>query len=158
MITTTEKHGLRKKLLDACIEKQQFLIDDFKGRITALTEAQGIGNEESYDNDIVADNSARTSEINELNKLLEFANDELRVLQSIKRTEHIIREQVAAGAIVVTNRCTFFISASLENFQVDGHSYVGISTSSPIYHAMEGRTKGDAFTFRKVEYKIKEVI
>lgn len=43
MITVIEKQGLRKKLIDACIAKQQFLIDDFKDRIKALTESRGLG-------------------------------------------------------------------------------------------------------------------
>lgn len=73
MITATEKQGLRKKLIEACIAKQQFLIDDFKDRIKTLTESHGLGNEESYDNDVVANNSANVSEINTLNHLLEFA-------------------------------------------------------------------------------------
>ena len=68
MITAIDKQGLRKKLIDACVAKQQFLIDDFKGRIKTLTESQG-----------------------------------------------------------------------------------------PLYRAMEGRQKGDTFTFKGTEYKIKDV-
>lgn len=157
MITAIDKQGLRKKLIDACVAKQQFLIDDFKGRIKTLTESQGLGNEESYDNDVVANNSINVSEINTLNHLLEFANSELRILENLKVSQELIRNRVAPGAIVVTNHRTLFVSASLEQFRVDGHTYVGISTSSPLYLAMEGRQKGDTFTFKGTEYKIKDV-
>lgn len=157
MITVIEKQGLRKKLIDACIAKQQFLIDDFKDRIKALTESRGLGNEESYDNDLVANNSINASEINSLNDLLEFANSELRILENLKVSQELIRNRVAPGAIVVTNHRTIFVSASLEQFRVEEHTYVGISTSSPLYRAMEGRLKGETFAFNGTEYKIKDV-
>lgn len=157
MITAIEKQGLRKKLLDACIVKQQFLIDDFKGRIRTLTEAQGIGNEESYDSEDTANNSAKATEINELNNLLEFANSELATLENLKTHLTLPLDLVALGAIVATNHHTFFVSASLERFQVEGRIYVGISTSSPIYQAMEGKSKGQTFTFKGRKYKINDV-
>ncbi|HEY9486950.1 MAG TPA: hypothetical protein VIQ51_01380 [Chryseosolibacter sp.] len=95
MIITTETRGLGKKLLDACTEKQQFLIDDFKGRIKALTESDGIGNEDSFDNQDVASNTTRVSEINTLNNLLEFAHNELEMLENLKTTEGLDRDHVA---------------------------------------------------------------
>lgn len=157
MISAIEKQGLRKQLTDACIAKQQFLIDDFKQRIKVLTELPGLGNEEEYDNDAAAKNAANVSEINTLNDLLEFANSELRILDNLKQTEEITRNRVSPGAIVVTNQCTFFVSASLEQFHVEGRTYVGISTSSPLYRAMEGKLKGATFVFKGIEYEIKDV-
>lgn len=157
MTTLAEKQKLRRKLLDACIAKQQFLIDDFKDRIKGLTETQGLGNEESYDNQVVASNSATALEINTLNDLLEFANRELEMLQSLGASQDVIRDRVAPGAVVFTNHRTFFISASLEEFHVGGHTYVGISTSSPLYRAMEGKSKGATFFLQGVGYKIKEI-
>lgn len=157
MITTTKDGGRRKKLLDACIAKQQCLIEDFKERINALTQNEGIGNEESFDNQDVANNITRASEINTLNKLLGFANKELQVLENLKITQDLHRTLVAPGAIVVTNHHTFFISASLEGFSVDGRVYVGISTESPIYKIMKGRGKGDSFSFKGLNYRIKDV-
>lgn len=157
MTSIIEKNTLRKKILDVCIAKQQFLIDDFKERIRALTEADGLGNEEPYDNSIVSSNSTKAIEINTLNNLLDFANQELELLENLKTTQQLVHDRASLGAIVVTNHHTFFISASLEKFTVDGHTYVGISTSSPIYQAMSGKSKGDSFVFRGVEYKIKDL-
>lgn len=157
MITTVKPKGLRKKLLDACTAKQLLLIDDFKERINALTESEGIGNEESFDNQDVAGNTVRVSEINTLNDLLQFANDELAILENLKKTQDVYRDRVVAGAIVVTNHHTFFISASIENFFVEGHVYIGISTNSPIFKKMEGKSKGDTFSFKELNYTIKDI-
>lgn len=157
MITNVKTKGLRKKLLDACIAKQLFLIADFKERIKALTESEGIGNEESFDNQDVASNTVRVSEINTLNDLLQFANDELEILEKLKTTQDIDRDRVVPGAIVVTNHCTFFISASIEKFIVEGHVYIGISTNSPMFKKMEEKSKGDTFSFKGLRYRIKDI-
>lgn len=158
MTTTIEKQGLRKKLLDACIAKQQFLIDDFKERIRSLTAPNGLGNEEAYDNTDLVASSVKALEINTLDNELQFANEELALLTSMKSTQDIDRNRVGPGAIVITNHGTFFISASLEKFSMGGHTYIGISTASPIFQAMEGMQSGDHFTFNGLAYKIKGIL
>lgn len=157
MITTTEKKGLRKKLLDACIAKQQSLLHDFTKRIKELTSGEALNNNESYDQKDIAAYTAQTTEINTLNTQLEFAKAELDILQTLYHTHDVSRDQVTLGAIVITNHYTFFVSASLEQITVDGHLYIGISTLSPLYKAMEGKTKGGTFSYNSVSYKIKDI-
>ncbi|SKC83454.1 hypothetical protein SAMN05660236_4460 [Ohtaekwangia koreensis] len=148
---------MRKKILDACVARQQILIDDFKERIKELTAGQQTNHDESYDQKDLAFNSMQTTEVNALNKELEFANAELDILRILHLSEDVARDHVAPGAVVVTNHHTFFISASLEKFTVDGHLYIGISTSSPLYKAMEGKTKGETFSYSHIAYKIKDI-
>jgi hypothetical protein len=157
MIATIGKTGLRRKMLDACVTKQQALIDDFKKRIKALMESDGLGNEESYDNTDLATNSQKIPEINALNEALEFANKELELLESLKNTLDLIRNKAMLGAVVVTNHNIFSITVSIEKFEVDGDTYVGVSVQSPIFHAMSGKRKGESFTFKRKTYKIKDI-
>lgn len=157
MIATTEKKQLRAKLVDACIVKQLALINDFKERINSLTEAEGLGNEEHYDSTDQITNSQKAIEINALNELLEFATSELELLEIIKSTQHMERDRPALGAIIDTNRGTFFISASLEQFVVAGTKFIGLSTKSPLYSAMDGKKKGNSFSFKGNHYKIKDI-
>ena len=132
MITMTEKQGLRKKLLDACICKQQFLIDNFIDRIRALMEGQGLGNEEPHDNSDLVSDELTLREISRLNAELSSANLEMYLLENLRTTEDLNRDRPSPGAIVVTDHHTFFVSASLEKFFAGGHGYVGISTRSSL--------------------------
>lgn len=158
MIAATENKGqLRAKLLDACIAKQLFLIDDFKERIRSLTAPEGLGNEELYDSTDQASKSQKAIEINALNELVEFATAELELLEIIRTTQKMKRDRPGLGAIVDTNHGTFFISASLEIFTVEGSIFIGISTKSPLYSAMEGKKKGDSFDYKGTHYKIKGI-
>jgi hypothetical protein len=156
MITTTEKKGLRKKLINACIAKQQFLIDDFRERLRELKPDEALDNQ-PYDTKDIAAQAGQTTEINTLNRQIDFAKTELDILQTLSRSPDVDRDAITLGAIVITNHHTFFISASLEKITVDGHVYIGISTHSPIYKTMEGKTKGDTFTYNNVHYKIKDI-
>lgn len=156
MITMTEKNTLWKKMLDACIAKQQTLIDDFKDRITALLQNDGLGNEEEYDNNELSQKAQAAEEVNSINEALDLANEEMNVLLNLKSVK-AVRTHVEPGAVVITNLTTFFISVSTEQFNLDGETYVGLSTKSPLYQAMKGFTKGQTFHYNGISYKIKDI-
>jgi hypothetical protein len=156
-MTTTEIGILRGKLLEACIEKQQMLIDDFNNRIKELLDVPGLGNEEAYDNEVIGQQSQRVAEVDTLNQALALATeemDELQRLMTISSTSHSV---VEPGAIVVTDRDTILVSVSVEQFEVDGEPYVGISTRSPRYLAMKDKRSGDKFKCAGVKYEIVEI-
>lgn len=157
MVTPQEKTELKKKMLDACIAKQQSLIGDFSNRIRSLTEITGLGNEESYDNTESAANAGRISEINTLNELLEFANEEMELLQNLKMTTDTTNDEAVLGAVVVTDSMTFLISVSIEEFEADGNKYFGISAHSPLFQAMYRKRKGETFSYDGRQYKIKDI-
>jgi hypothetical protein len=95
MNTTFVKQDVRKKLIDACIAKERSLIDDLTTRMDTLTEAEGLGNEEVYSSDEISSNSAKALEINALNNVLEFANNELELLENLKITNDVKRDHIA---------------------------------------------------------------
>ena len=42
-------------------------------------------------------------------------------------------------------------------FEVDGEKYIGISTHSPIFQAMSGKSKGDTFSLKQKKYMITDI-
>jgi hypothetical protein len=157
MIEITDKHMLRRKVLDACIKKQQSLIDDFKARIKAVLETEGLGNEEKYDNTDASQRGQASEEINTLNEALSLANEEMSFLQHLKLNENDRHKIVAPGAIVITDKAVFFVSVSIERFGVDGKTFFGISTKSPLYITMKGLPEGSLFLHNGVSYKIEGI-
>jgi hypothetical protein len=157
MITSTEKSTLKKRMLDVCIAKQESLIADFKERIKSLLESGPLGNEESYDNNELSQQAQKNDELEMLNKNLQFANDELKVLQQLDARPDRIFMSISPGAAVVTNTRTFFVGVSTEQFQVDGDSFIGLSTKSPLYGVMKDKKKGQKFSYEGTTYKIIDV-
>ena len=141
MITTTEKSALRERILDACIAQKQSLIHDFKVRMRSLLESDGLGNEDEYDNNELSQKSQASQEVNSLNDMLSMANQEMEVLQKLKDGENKSPVKAGPGAVVITNKGTFFVSVSSEKFEIDGKNIISLSANSPLYLAMRGLTK-----------------
>lgn len=66
-------------------------------------------------------------------------------------------DQVGPGAIVVFKGRRFVVAVSTAAFECEGESYMGISTQSPIYGALEGLKKGESFTFNGRKTKLEDV-
>ena len=157
MIEITNKHILRKKILGVCSKKQQSLIDDLKLRIKSILETQGLGNEEEYDNNEISQKSQASEEVTGLNDALSLANEEMSFLQQLKLNKNKAHTIVGPGAIVITDKAVFFISVSIEQFGVDGETFFGISTKSPLYLTMKGLIRESIFQHNGTNYKILDI-
>jgi hypothetical protein len=153
----TKKAPLKKRMLNTCIAKQQSLIQDFKKRIEALLVTEGLGNEESYDNNELSQKSTMMEEARALADALQFAEDEMKQLWFLQLFPDKVNTIAEQGAAVVTNAGTFYISVSIEQFKVDGETYIGLSVHSPLFLVMKGKTIGDRFTYNGREYSINDI-
>jgi len=82
---------------------------------------------------------------------LEQVNGQLSRLQELTNKKV---NTVEAGAIVETERNLLFIGVSCPSIPVDGKEILGISTETPIFAALKGKTTGDSFKMGKDEYSI----
>lgn len=145
----------KNDILKAGLEKQQAIIADFRHRITDVMDSEGGSRKEEYDNFHQTFTPETLAEVNILNNEIEFAAHELEEMRRINCAHP--HDKVEYGAVVKTDRKTFFVSASLEDFIVGNRNYFGISVNSPIYYAMKGKKAGECFKTRNVEYVIEEV-
>lgn len=157
MVETKNNILLKQEILDVCTKKQQALIENFKERIKALLDTEGLGNEEPYDTVDQATALQIIPELNTLNEALESAHQKMDLLENLKRSAHEIHVQPSLGAVVVTDKYTFFISSSPEKLKLHDQTYVGISTVSPLFMAMRGKRAGEKFVFNGVTYTINEI-
>jgi len=147
--------NVKNDILKAGLEKQAAIIEDFRNRISDVMESEGGSKKEEYDNFHQTFTPEALAEANILNNEIEFANNELQEMKRIDCNHP--HERAEFGAVVKTDRKTFFISASLEDFSVGDKQFFGISVHSPIYYAMRGKKAGECFVARDVEYVIKEI-
>ncbi len=76
----------------------------------------------------------------------------------IENTDFSVTDTVQPGAVVKFNNRRFVVCVSTTRFDVDGKTYMGISTQSPIYLAMTGLQRGDVFTHNGTEFEVQEVL
>lgn len=101
------------------------------------------------------DEELRT-EITRLNQEMNFAHEQLLHLVGLEKRASLL-DRVEPGAIVETDKGTFFISVAIDDFELEGEKIYCISPEAPIYKEMVGKQKGDHFTFRDKKYRIKEL-
>ena len=145
----------KKEIFDACVKRQQELIDNFTNEIeTVEKEMNDRDNMPSQtDHNPAAEQLAM---YNELKKELEFLKYEMRILEELDIEKEYT--EVAPGAVVVTDKRTFFVCVSIEEVEVsDDKKIFGLSTEAPIYASMKGVKKGEDFEFRSYHYKVLDV-
>jgi len=103
---------------------------------------------------------AYNNEVNErihfLAEQLNFAVEEMNTLNRII-IEMPLHKTITLGSVVITDKRKFFVSVSIENFKISRTDYFGLSQKTPLYQEMEGKKKGDTFSFRDFKYVIKDV-
>jgi len=140
-------------ILEACIQKQDELIDNFKKREAEMNDDTFSQNESPSQSE---DRRAGKYELlKAIGDELAFAQKELVYLNSLDVTTE--STHVGPGAVVVTEQFIFFIGVSSERVEVDGVTVFGISTKAPIYANMRGLEKGNKFQFNETNYVIEDV-
>ena len=143
----------KKLILDACLKKQNDLIDNFKSRLKSM-ESDVF----EFDHSPSQTESRAAGKIELLNavgKEHDFAKREMEFLKTLDSEKE--NSIVEPGAVVVTKQLTFYISVSIEEIEVQGKSIFGISTKAPIYAVMRGLEKGAVFKFNETEYHIETI-
>ncbi len=148
-----KKLEFKKEVLKQAKQKHQSVIDDLKSELNA-SESDGYDGQtdlEEMSQDVISNNTRET-----IAREMEFALKEMELLNRLV-IEEPLHTEITMGSVVETNKRNFYVSASIEDFKVDGKDMFGISVKAPIYEAMQGLQKGDTFEMRKQKYKITDV-
>ena len=143
----------KERILQACIQQQQELIDGFKQREADMYNDTFKQNETPSQTE--DRKGGKLDLLNALGNELTFAQQELIYINSVDVTGE--STEVKPGAVVVTNKFIFFIGISSEKIEIDGETIVSVSTKAPIYANMMGLQKGNEFQFNETKYLIEDL-
>lgn len=79
-------------------------------------------------------------------------------IDAIENADFSLTDTVGPGAVVAFNNRHFVVIVSTAKFECNGETYMGISTQSPIYKAMQGLKAGDSFSFNGREIVLDDVM
>lgn len=140
-------------ILQTCLENQNELIANFQNRESEINDAAFKKNASASQSE---DRSAGKYELlKAIGDELAFAQKELNYLNALDITT--VSTVVEPGAVVVTDKLTFFIAISSDKIEKDQSTIVGISTRAPIYASMRGLEKGSSFQFNETNYVIEDL-
>lgn len=145
---------LKEQVLQACLQHQQESIQRLKETVKELQESanaeKGAGDEaDSMREQLLAD-------VDMYSRQLDQAAASYATLKLIDPNQpHSI---VKHGALVMTDKTNVLVGVSIGKIIVEGKTFFTISTESPLYQAMEGTKKGEAFAFRDQKQTVLEVM
>ena len=65
-------------------------------------------------------------------------------------------EEIQLGDVVHTDQGKFFVACASDKFEIEGVTYQGISTESPLFRALLGKHDGDTVTVNGNDFKLKK--
>lgn len=157
-----DRQQRRQQIIQACLDLQQHVAATAKHE---MDSAQQQSNE--YGPNVDRYDAYRTKLMRNRDmfaKQLSIANGSIRVLQDLQRMAPM--SVADHGAIVITNKQKFFLSAGIGKFLVPYQSpdsiaqevFFAISAQTPIYMALKGKHVGDTITFNGVSQEITEIL
>ncbi|GGZ22376.1 hypothetical protein GCM10007049_13980 [Echinicola pacifica] len=78
----------------------------------------------------------------------------LKTLENIPFTASTV---VEPGAVICLNDRRMVVAVAKPSFILGGHHYLPISTDAPIYKLLEGKKKGDRFSFNGRDFTISDI-
>lgn len=147
------KIDLKKQVLIECLKMQRKQVEIARD---AMEKVQESANEERTGEELT-DSFREQCQIDRdmYARQLQEALNILNILQKIDTFKE--SKIVEFGSIVITDTQNLFVSSSIGQVKVEDKNYIAISTHSPFYKAMEGKSKGQTFTFRDKTFKIIDV-
>lgn len=94
-------------------------------------------------------------EIRVENNTIDKLRQQINYLEGFKSLKR--RGQVEQGSLVKTSEGNFLVAVPELKFEVEGHSYSGISADSPLFEALEGHKEGAEVNFNGLDYKIEHI-
>lgn len=140
----------KKVLYEACLEQQQKEVENFENRINALKKDMFADKESPSQGG--GGNAGKMELLANYEKELAFSQMELNQLEALD--PDVANTIVEPGAVVMTESLNLYISISTDKIELGGDNYIGISVKSPIYAVMQGKKKGETFTFNETSYTI----
>lgn len=150
-----EKLKQKHKIFEVLLHKKQ---ERFKELSNFQDDQLESINDADLDNNSIMENQTEQMlrETRVENESLDHLKQEINYLEDFQSFKE--NDKVGPSTIVKTDMANLVISVPQRTFEVDGEKFNGVSTKSPIYEALEGRTAGDKVDFNGQNIEIKEVI
>ena len=145
------KHKIFERLLKVKIKRFNEISDFQQDHVESINDAD-------LDNNSIVENQTEQMmrEARVENESLDHLKEEINYLEDYQSFKD--KDVIGPSTVVKTNIGNFIVSVPATSFEVEGEKFTGISTKSPMYGAIEGKSEGDKVEFNGQDIEIREVI
>lgn len=145
----------KQKIVAACKQNLNEKLDTVQNDMRRLREAAGHNADDNQAETYESNQQEMLNEMQDMQEHFDFLEESAALFNRVDFQSSF--EQVKPGALVVTDKMTFLVGIS-GDFESDGHTIKGISTSAPIFESMKDKKAGDKVEINGNTFKIKEVM
>lgn len=144
----------KQKVVAACKQNLNGKLDIAQDDMRRLREAAGRNADDNQAETYESTQQEMLNEMRDMQEHFDFLEESAALFNRVDFQSSFT--EVQPGALVVTDKMTFLVGIS-GDFESDGQTIKGISTSAPIYEAMKDKKAGDQVTVNGNTFQIKEV-
>ena len=155
MTAQTDPTARKKVIVDHLMSLEEQELATAQAHYNAFLKESQLDDREGHDKDDIAASRENADLAAAFDAPVHAHHAKIDVIEN---TDFKVTDVVRPGAVVKFNNRRFVVCVSTTRFEVDGKTYMGISTQSPIYLAMAGLQAGDVFTHNGIEFEVQEVL
>ncbi|MBE1282048.1 MAG: hypothetical protein GJ676_01935 [Rhodobacteraceae bacterium] len=155
MSVTEDRAALKQAIQDKIMSLEAAELASAIAHYEAFLKESKLDERETHDKDDLAGSRENADLAAAFDHPVQTHHAKIDVLENMG---FALTDTVEPGAVVSFNGRNFVVAVSTTRFEVQGETYMGISTQSPIYRAMAGLQAGDLFSHNGKEFEIEDVL
>ncbi|MBO9410008.1 MULTISPECIES: hypothetical protein [unclassified Ruegeria] len=155
MTAHTDPAARKKAIIDRLMSLEEQELATAQAHYDAFMKESQLDDREGHDKDDIAASRESADLAAAFDAPVHAHHAKIDVIEN---TDFSVTDTVKPGAVVKFNNRRFVVCVSTTRFEVDGKTYMGISTQSPIFLAMSGLQEGGVFTHNGTEFEVQEVL
>ncbi|MDB9990646.1 hypothetical protein OAD79_04305 [Flavobacteriales bacterium] len=135
------------------IQKQK--IKSLELLINSTTESRDTANKSSAGDKHETSRAKVQTEIDNYSRQLDLALNNLHIIEKVNSSKN--NNLATQGSLITTDKGVFLIAIGIGKLEIQSNTYFIISLLSPIGSLMKGMSKNETFSFREINYYIKNI-
>ena len=145
----------KKLICNVLISQIKEKIKNLELLIRSTTDSRDTANKSSAGDKHETSRAKIQTEIDNYSRQLELAINNLKIIEQIDSSKKY--NIVAQGSLITTDKGVFLIAIGIGKLEIQSNNYFIISLLSPIGSLMKGMSKNETFSFREINYYIKNI-
>ena len=155
MTDVQDRAALKRAVCDRMMALEAEELAAAKSHYDAFMRESQLDDREGHDKDDIAVSRENADLAHAFDAPVQAHHAKIDVIENM---DFSLTDTVRPGAVVCFSDRNFIVAISTSKFEVEGRTYMGISTQSPIFKAMDGLGAGDSFSHNGQEFEIQDVL
>jgi hypothetical protein len=141
----------KKKIIEALIASEENFIEKLSITLGEYKKASDLDEEATMDRQEMS----QANEAKDMQLRLKLQYDKAAIdLAELKNDSQNNSDTVLSGSLIETDKSFYYVGVSVHSIEVEGKTLYGISSDSPAYSEVFGKTKGDSIKLGEHTHKI----